>query len=163
MKKSFLIALAATVITQSAIAAEPATPDMFVTKASEAGMAEVELGKLAVQKGSSADVREFGQRMVTDHSKAGAELEAIALKKSLAPAKALSPAHAKALMELKAKSGKDFDAAYAQQMVADHKEAVALFTSATSLTDKDLAGFAAKTLPVLKEHQQHSMHLPGTH
>ncbi len=51
----------------------------------------------------------------------------------------------------------------ASMMVQDHDEAVALFTSASTLPDKDLPGFAAKTLPILKEHQQHSMRLSGTH
>src|SRR6478752_7729721 len=123
------------------------TASDFVAKASEAGTAEVELGKLASQKGTAPAVRDFGQRMVTDHTKAGSELEAIAGRKSMMP----NAEHKKALEDLRGKSGKEFDAAYAAQMVKDHNEAVALFTAASSLPDSELAGFASKTLPTLRD------------
>jgi putative membrane protein len=133
----------------------------FVAKASEAGTAEVELGKLASQKGTSPAVREFGQRMVTDHTKANSELEGIATKKSLTPNKMVNAEHKKAMEDLHGKSGKEFDAAYAAQMVKDHNEAVALFTAASSLSDPELAGFASKTLPTLRDHQSMAKQLPA--
>src|ERR1700746_3382597 len=55
-----------------------ASDDKFVKDAAEGGLAEVELGKLAAEKGASTDVKAFGQRMVTDHSKANDELKQIA-------------------------------------------------------------------------------------
>jgi putative membrane protein len=156
--------LSSMVLAQAASAAQQqTTPADFVAKASESGMAEVELGKLAAQKGSTAEVRAYGQRMVTDHSRAGVELDQLAAKKALPATKALSPAHAKVLEDLRAKSGKDFDAAYARQMVADHNEAVALFTAASALSDEDFAGFASRTLPTLRDHQQQAGHLDGKH
>src|SRR4029450_3615638 len=57
--------------------------ETFVMNAAKGGMAEVELGKLAAEKGSSVDVRNFGQRMVDDHSKAGDELKVIAQRKNI--------------------------------------------------------------------------------
>jgi len=137
------------------------TASDFVAKASEAGTAEVELGKLASQKGTAPAVRDFGQRMVTDHTKAGSELEAIAGRKSLTPTRMLNAEHKKALEDLRGKSGKEFDAAYAAQMVKDHNEAVALFTAASSLPDSELAGFASKTLPTLRDHQKMAKQLPA--
>jgi len=163
MNMIVLGALAAMVAAPVAMSAERLTPNEFVMKASEAGTAEVELGKLAAQKAAAADVKAFGQRMVTDHSKAGAELDAIAGKKNLPTVKELNPTHKKALADLSAKSGADFDAAFAKQMVMDHNEAVALFTGASALPDADLAGFAKKTLPTLKEHQQMASHLGMAH
>jgi len=133
----------------------------FVAKASEGGMAEVEMGKLASQKGTAPAVREFGQRMVTDHTKANSELEAIAARKSLTPTKMLKPEHKKALDDLRGKSGKDFDAAYAALMVKDHEEDVALFAGASSLSDSELAAFASKTLPTLRDHLQMAKQLPA--
>src|SRR5438270_2098432 len=45
----------------------------FMKKAAEGGMKEVEMGRMAEEQGKSADVKAFGRRMVTDHSKANSE------------------------------------------------------------------------------------------
>lgn len=145
------------------LAAGAPSPQEFVTKASEAGMAEVELSKLALQKSSDPDIKAFAQRMVTDHGKADAELAAIAERKKLMPSAKLSAAHEKALENLRGKSGGDFDDAYSDQMKSDHKEAVELFTEARGTADPELAAFAAKTLPTLKAHEELAAHLDDTH
>ena len=125
----------------------------FVMEAGQDGHAEVELGKLAQKNGSSAAVKEFGQRMVTDHSKAGKELAAIAKKLNIKAPSGPSDkdkAHYKKLAALK---GEKFDSEYAQHMVDDHEKAVSLFQKqAKSGEAKELRDFAAKTLPTLEEH-----------
>jgi putative membrane protein len=163
MKTLVVSALTAMVMASAALSADRLTPNEFVMKASEAGTAEVELGKLAAQKATAPDVKAFGQRMVTDHSKAGAELEALAGKKGISPVKELNPMHKKALEDLRGKSGADFDAAFAKQMVMDHNEAVTLFTGASALPDAELSAFAKKTLPTLKDHQQMAAKLGAAH
>src|SRR3954464_917284 len=55
----------------------------FVMKAAEGGLAEVELGKLAADKASSNDVKQFGQMMVDDHSKANDQLKSVAQQKGI--------------------------------------------------------------------------------
>ena len=164
MKTALITLMAALAMAPAALGAEQQlTPEQFVARASEAGAAEVELGKLAAQKGSTAEVRAYGQRMVTDHSRSGVELEQLAARKGLPVTKVPNAAHARVLEDLNGRSGKDFDAAYAKQMVKDHEEAVALFTSAAALSDRELATFASRTLPVLKEHQLQAGHLDGKH
>src|SRR5215470_677210 len=65
-------------------AAEPsATTKSFVREAAGGGLAEVELGQLAQEKGTSEAVKSFGARMVQDHGKAGKELRAIAADKGI--------------------------------------------------------------------------------
>ncbi len=133
------------------------TPDdkEFVSKAGMAGLAEVQMGNLALQKASSADVKAFAQRMVTDHSKANAELAQFATTKGLALPTELEGDPEKAMEHLTSLSGADFDKAYMDHMVADHEKAVADFEKAsTSATDADLKAWAGKTLPTLKEHFQ---------
>jgi putative membrane protein len=138
-----------------------ADPSSFVKKAALAGMTEVELGKLAASKGRSDAVRAFGERMVKDHGAANTELARIAGTQQLQVPKALDGEHKAIVEKLSAKSGSEFDAAYSQQMMADHAKAIALFEGATQSTDAHLAAFAKQTLPTLKEHQRMAHALAG--
>jgi putative membrane protein len=132
--------------------------NFFVT-AAEDGMAEVELGKLAQQKGSSEQVKSFGTQMVTDHTKAGDELKALAATKGITlpstPGK-----HQKDIDKLAKKSGADFDRDYARHMVDAHRKAVSLFEKTSkSGDDADVKAFAGKTLPTLQQHMEHAKSL----
>ena len=125
----------------------------FVTEAGQDGHAEVELGKLAQKNGSSASVKEFGQRMVADHSKAGTELGAIAKKLGITPPSGPSDKHKAEYKKLAALKGDKFDSEYAQHMVDAHEQAVKLFQKEAKQGEaKELKDFAAKTLPTLEEH-----------
>jgi putative membrane protein len=125
----------------------------FVSKAGMGGLAEVQMGNLAAQKAQSADVKAFGQRMVTDHSKANAELAQLATAKGLSLPTELAGEHQAAYEHLNSLSGADFDKMYMQHMVEDHEKDVSEFDKAsTSANDADIKAFAGKTLPVLREH-----------
>lgn len=138
--------------------ADPAT---FVKKAALGGMTEVELAKIAQTKAQDEKVRSFASRMVQDHSKANAELVTLAKGKGMQVPAALDAEHKAVVQKLSAKSGADFDSAYSKQMMEDHEKTVALFESASMSSDKELAAFAKKTLPTLKEHEQMADTLPG--
>jgi putative membrane protein len=141
------------------------TPQEFVARASAAGLGEVELGKLALQKSSAADIRAFAQKMVEDHSRSGTELAALAKARMLPVATQPNEAQRAALAQLRQKTGQQFDEAWTGQMVKDHDEAVLLFSAAGTLEDDDaeLAAFSRKLLPVLTEHQQLAAHLGKVH
>jgi putative membrane protein len=125
----------------------------FVMEAGQDGHAEVELGKLAQKNGSSAAVKDFGKRMVTDHSKAGKELAAVAKALKIKAPGGPSDKHKAHYKKLVALKGEKFDSEYAQHMVDDHEKAVTLFQKqAKSGEAKELRDFAAKTLPTLEEH-----------
>lgn len=127
----------------------------FVKKAVENNLTEVELAKLAQEKGSSEAVKEFGKRIVEDHTKAGQNLQAVAAKVNVEVPSEL-PRGAKKTREKLAKlSGPDFDRAYAKVMLNDHKEDVASFTQeAQSGQVPEVKAFAAKTLPTLQAHRK---------
>lgn len=128
------------------------SPEDFVETAARAGVAEVEMGKLAAQKATDAEVKRFGQMMVDEHTRANAELKTLAGKKNWAVPEDLG-SHQSDLDELKGLSGADFDKAYVKLMVNDHENDVAAFASqANNSSDPDVKAFAAKTLPVLKKH-----------
>jgi putative membrane protein len=154
-----LVGLAAALAAGPALAGDkdkgPLTSDKFVTKAAQTGMAEVELGKLALEKSQNAEVRAFAQRMVKDHGKANEELKTIAQGKNVTVPKTLDAKHQSMVDALKAKSGKEFDAEYAHHMSMGHGDAVALFKDASKekSLDHELSAFAEKTLPTLEEHK----------
>ena len=125
----------------------------FVTKAAHGGVAEVELGKLATQRASSEKVKQFGQRMVDDHSKANNELKSLAASKGMSVSSSMDSESKSTKKRLSALHGSAFDKAYMEDMVKDHEEDVAEFQKeADQGTDSDMKSFAAKTLPTLKEH-----------
>jgi len=128
----------------------------FAVDAAEGGMAEVELGQLAEQKAMSADVKAFGLMMVKDHSKANEELTALAQRNGITLPTALGEANQKHKDELSAKNGSDFDKAYIDLMIEDHKKDVKLFEDARQkVADPDIKAFVVKTLPTLKAHLSH--------
>lgn len=130
-----------------------AADNTFVNKAAMGGMAEVEMGQLAAQHASDAKVKEFGQRMVDDHSKANDELKKIASQKSETVPTTLDPKDQAAIDRLSRLNGAQFDRAYMDQMVKDHRQDIAEFKrEGQSGDDPDIKAFASKTLPTLQEH-----------
>jgi putative membrane protein len=131
----------------------PAGDKAFVLKAAQGGKAEVELGKLAAMRAQSADVKQFAQRMIDDHGKAGEELKAIAQSKMIAVPDHLD-AKAQALHDrLSTLSGDAFDRGYMQAMVTDHRQAAAAFRRESTIgKDSEIKAFAARTLPAIEEH-----------
>src|SRR5688500_5027053 len=110
----------------------------FVMKAGQGGMAEVQLGQMAGTKASSAEVKAFAQRMVTDHSAANEELKQLATIKGLALPTDVAETHKQAATHLNGLSGAAFDKAYMQHMVEDHQKDVQEFQNASAnATDAD--------------------------
>jgi putative membrane protein len=162
MKIASMLLVAPLVLSGIVANAKDMDDQEFVTKAAEGGLAEVELGQTAADKASAADVKTFGQRMVTDHSKANDELKAAASKAGANVPTEPSASQKKMAAELKQKSGADFDRAYSKAMVKDHKEDVALFKKeAASGKNADIKAFAQKTLPTLESHLQMAESLSG--
>jgi putative membrane protein len=125
----------------------------FVMEALKGGMAEVELGKLATEKASNDAVKQFGQRMVDDHGKAGDELKKLAQDKGIDTPAALDGKHQKLRDRLAKLSGHEFDRAYVDEMVKDHRKDVKEFQrEAGKAKDPDVKSFASKTLPTLQDH-----------
>ncbi|WP_291910405.1 DUF4142 domain-containing protein [Chitinophaga sp. CB10] len=126
----------------------------FAVKAANGGLLEVAMGKLAQEKATNPRVKEFGNMMVNDHTKANDELKALATSKNITLPASLNPEDQKHIDELAKKSGKDFDKEYMKMMVDDHDHDVKAFEDASKdLTDADLKAFATNTLPTLKAHQ----------
>lgn len=128
--------------------------DDFVDEASAKGIAEVEAGKLALQKSTSAAVKTFAQKMIADHTKANTELTAIAKTKKLEVASESEIKNKAKAFILKHRDGESFDEAYANNQVMAHKEAIELFKKGTNTEDADINAYAKTTLPTLEHHLQ---------
>jgi putative membrane protein len=127
----------------------------FVKHAAQGGMAEVELGRIAADKASDPDVKQFGQRMVDDHSKANDELKNLASSKGIQLPAKTDPKHQALIDRLNKLSGQEFDRAFMQAMTTDHNHDVAEFQRyARSGSDPEVKAWAEKTLPTLQDHQQ---------
>jgi putative membrane protein len=127
----------------------------FVKEAASGGMAEVEMGKLAAQKGQSEAVKKLGQRLVQDHTKANQELKQIASKKGVTLPTQPASEHKSALDHLKSLQGTEFDKAFTQHAIQDHQKDIQKFQKASQqLQDSELKSFASKTLPTLQQHLQ---------
>lgn len=126
----------------------------FAVMAADAGMTEVELGKLALSKSSNADVKKYARMMVDDHTAANNKLMTIASSKQITLPASISDKHKKHVEDMSKMSGKDFDKHYVDMMVDDHGEVVDAFKKENENTkDTELKAFTAETLPVLMKHQ----------
>ena len=125
----------------------------FIVDAANGGMTEIELGKMAMQKGISKQVKNFGAMMIKDHSKINDMIKAIAVTKNISIPKAPGVKEQKIISKLTGKSGKDFDKAYIDDMIEDHKDDIKAFqTAAKKCLDPDVKSFAVKTISILQEH-----------
>jgi putative membrane protein len=130
-----------------------AADQAFLKEAATGGLMEVELGRLATEKASSPEVKQFGQRMVDDHGKANQQLSTMAQQKNVQIATELTGKAKGDYDRLSKLSGEQFDRAYMQMMVRDHRKDVSDFRKqSTSAKDTDLKSFASQTLPTLEEH-----------
>ena len=125
----------------------------FVEEAAEGGRMEVELGQMAKQKASNDAVKQFGERMATDHSKANQELAQLASGKGIELPKQPGRKAQSEQDRLSKASGSTFDREYVKMMVKDHEKDVAAFKRASKdAKDPDVKAWAAKTLPTLEDH-----------
>lgn len=133
---------------------KPAMADShFAKEAAQGGMAEVKLGQLARDKGSSDSVKSFGKRMVDDHSKAGDKLKDVASNQNIKLPTDISAKDQATYDRLSKLNGTAFDRGYARYMVKDHETDVAAFQKEANGGRNDLLkSFASETLPTLQDH-----------
>ncbi|MCF0073658.1 DUF4142 domain-containing protein [Dyadobacter sp. CY261] len=125
----------------------------FAVAAADGSLIEVQLGELAQTNAANADVKKFGQTMVTEHSKASEELKTLASQKNITLPAMLSDDKQKKYDDLAKMKGAEFDKAYISYMVDDHKEDISEFEEAAKeAKDPDVKAWAEAKLPTLKHH-----------
>jgi putative membrane protein len=132
---------------------ESMTDEKFVQKAAQISMTEAHLGKLAKDRGSSENVKQYGQKMEADHTQAYHKLTQAASAKGITVPKAIDAEHQKKINELEGLKGAEFDRAYGEKMVQSHHMTIELYEKAADQAQSpELRSLASERLPGLRSH-----------
>lgn len=136
----------------------------FIQDQLEDGQAEVALGKIAAERATHAEVKQFGQQMVRDHQTAGDELRQAAQSANaqVTPPAELDGDHKNHQEELLKLSGAEFDRKYIDIMVDEHQEAVNELEKKVDSDNPQIRQWATKSLPVVRQHLEHAKQLDKT-
>jgi putative membrane protein len=133
--------------------ATDAETSSFLVKAADGGMTEVQLGKIAQEKGNDPRVKDFGSMMIHDHSAVNDQVKSLAAQRNVTLPDSVSDEHKKEIADLSKKTGKAFDKAYVDAMVKGHESTIDLFQSSLDKSnDTDVKAFINNTLPKVKSH-----------
>jgi putative membrane protein len=132
----------------------PMTDQQFVDFAAQTDMVEANLGQLAQTSGDAQAVKDYGQMLATDHTKDFSDLHTAAQQASLTVADSIDAAHNKKMIDPFQKlKGAAFDRKYAQEMVAGHTKAIAVYKNeADNAQNPAIKSYAQNALPVLQKH-----------
>jgi putative membrane protein len=155
------LCLTVAVVLESATAKDSA--HAFIEKATIGGQFEISSSRLALSNSQNADIKNFAQEMVDDHTQIGSKLKSVVAAENpdrKQPTIALDPTHRDMLNKLNTARGDDFDRLYVRDQIEAHKEAVDLFRDySDDGADDALKAFATQTLPTLQAHQSHILDL----
>jgi len=132
--------------------ATPAQSATFLKNAHEGGQAEISLAKTMEDKTSNPQVKTLAQTIRRDHTAANAEIESLADKKGVTLPTEVSRDHQAKADRITKLSGPTMDKAYVDTMIADHRADIAEFEKHQKDADPDVAAWATKTLPTLRNH-----------
>ena len=125
----------------------------FATEACQTGVTEVEISKLAAQNTTNPRVRALAKELEQDHARAERQLGKLFARKGIPPEKELAPHYQSSLERLAGLRGAEFDRAFKQQIIQDHKKAIEIFERQVNQgSDPELKAFAKDRLPYLREH-----------
>lgn len=125
----------------------------FLVIAAEINLEEIELGQLAQTRGTASEITEIGKMMETEHSKANADLQALAESKQISIPTLLTEDGVNAKEDLTKTDAKNFDKEYVDKMVSGHKDAISKFEDAAKdANDPDIRNWASTMVPVLRQH-----------
>jgi putative membrane protein len=135
---------------------EASTMDkMFVKKAMQGSMAEVQLGQLTLQKSNNDQVKQFAQHMIDDHTKLNDQMKPVAQQLGVQVPSEVSKKDSKTMAKMQALSGPAYDQAYIKDMVKDHKQDLSEFQmEASSGQDPAVKDAASQGSKVIAQHLQ---------
>jgi len=134
----------------------------FIEGVAKDGLAEVELAKIAQDKASSDEVKQFAAKLEQDHSQANDELKQIAQQKGVSVPDTADHKHMREMKKFEKTSGADFDRRYMAEMVKDHEKDLKAFNDeAKNAKDPEVKAFAQKTAQVIEQHLEMARKIAG--
>lgn len=125
----------------------------FLDMAANTNMTEAHVGQMAQADASAASVRDFGQKLVRDHSNAYESLTELASKVGASIPKGINVQRDRSVEALARLKGSNFDRSFLRNEVRDHQMAIAAFRrEAEHGHDAAVKAYAAKMVPVLQDH-----------
>jgi putative membrane protein len=142
------------VLAQSKASGSAMTDQQFVDFAAQTDMVEANVGQLAETVASSQPVKDYGQMLVTDHTKDFAQLNDVAHQANFNVPTAIDAEHNKMMIDPFQKlKGTAFDHRFIQEMIAGHTKAIAVYKKeAADAQNPALKSYAEEALPVLQKH-----------
>ena len=126
----------------------------FLVKATEGRLMNINGSKLAVLKGSTSEVRNFGQLMMKEESSMLDELKKVAAERNVTLPDGVSDKKREGQMDLSEEAGKDFDEQFIKMMQTGIEHDIKLFEKAANISDAGIADFSKKYLPLMQSHLQ---------
>ena len=134
----------------------------FMANAARGGMLEVQLANLATQKASSNDVKQFAERIATDHGQLGQKLQQLASNLNVTLPQDLKPEQQATVSRFEKLAGKAFDREFMKETISDHTKSISEFERAASqATNPDIKQFVSEALPTLREHLKMAREIAG--
>ena len=124
----------------------------FLVKSADARMMDAKEGKLAMEKGTKASIREYGELMIRDQSELLTKIKSIAAKRNITLPEGISDKKEDGREDLAAETGEDFDDKFIKMMIKDHERDIKLFKKALDSEDKSVSVFAQEYLPMIQSH-----------
>jgi putative membrane protein len=149
-----ILAFAGISFAQQSVAYVSPQDSNFVKNASMDNQMQIKMGQLASQKGTSKEVKDFGQQLASDFTKRNQDLKEIAQNKGLPFANDIDTERQMKIDNIAKKSGGDFDRAFVSMLAQDNRNHIDQFEKeARDGKDAEIKSFASKELPVLRQHQ----------
>jgi putative membrane protein len=137
-----------------------ALDSLFVKKALQGGIAEVQLGQLTLQKSNNDQVKQFAQKMIDDHTKLGDQMKPVAQQVGVSVPTEPSKKDKQTMAKLQALSGSAYDQAYIKDMVKDHKQDLSDFQmEASNGQDPAVKDAATQGSQIISQHLQMAQQL----
>jgi putative membrane protein len=137
-------------------------PQAFIKEAYQENLTEIELGRIAQQKGQSKEVKDFGQHLIQGHQALNQKLKQLGDQKNIQVSDQLDAKHQRMVDELSTLSGADFDKKFMSDQVKAHKKDISLYQqAATKNTDPEVKSFAQDNIAALRQHLQMAQQQSG--
>lgn len=160
--RTLILSTALGLATMGAAWAQAMTAQDFVNQAASGGLFEVQSSEMALTASQDAEVQQFANQMIADHTANNQELMATAQAEGLTMPTQISSPHAELMDTLQGAQGDAFDTAYMQAQTTAHETAVTLYqTYAQNGDNQALVAYAQKSLPVLQQHLEHAQGMAG--